>query len=177
MLRINGVDYSIDFESQPDGTGVINDTYSLPVSSETIQSRFYSAYYLPFMLDEISFMQNLKKGDIVRTPLRTVTAGEEDMTYVFDNLSDYDYTKFGYYIVANFEIEGKSTTSVPSELAVVDLETGDSNVTTGITDAERTEEVKVVARYSLDGRLLTAPQKGVNILKMSDGTTRKVVVK
>lgn len=177
MLRINGVDYSIDFESQPDGTGVINDTYSLPVSSETIQSRFYSANYLPFMLDEISFMQNLKKGDIVRTPLRTVTTGEEDMTYVFDNLSDYDYTKFGYYIVANFEIEGKSTTSVPSELAVVDLETGDSNVTTGITDAERTEEVKVVARYSLDGRLLTAPQKGVNILKMSDGTTRKVVVK
>jgi hypothetical protein len=29
--------------------------------------------------------------------------------------------------------------------------------------------------YSIDGKQLTAPQKGLNILKMSDGTTRKVV--
>lgn len=177
MLSISGVDYSIPFENQPDGTGIINNTYSLPVSTETIQPRFYSASYLPFMIDEISFMQDLKKGDIVRTPLQNVTVGEEDKTYVFDSLSDYDYTKFGYYIVANFEIEGESTTSVPSDLVIVDLETGDSNVTTGIADAAQTEEVKVVARYSLDGRLLAAPQKGVNILKMSDGTTRKEIVK
>ena len=34
-----------------------------------------------------------------------------------------------------------------------------------------------VARYSLNGARLTAPQKGVNIVKMSDGQTRKVVVK
>lgn len=177
MLSINGVDYSIPFESQPDGTGVINSTYSLPVSVETIQPRFYSASYLPFMIDEISFMQDLKKGDIVRTPLSTVTVGEKDKTYVFDNLSDYDYTKFGYYLVSNFEIDGESTTSVPSDLVIVDMETGSSNVTNGIADAAQTEDAKVVARYSLDGRLLAAPQKGVNILKMSDGTTRKVIVK
>ena len=36
---------------------------------------------------------------------------------------------------------------------------------------------EVVARYSLDGRRLTALQRGVNILKMSDGSTRKVIVK
>ena len=35
----------------------------------------------------------------------------------------------------------------------------------------------VVARYSLDGRKLSAPQRGVNILHMSDGTTRKMVMK
>ncbi len=34
----------------------------------------------------------------------------------------------------------------------------------------------VVARYSADGTQLSAPVKGINILKMSDGTTRKVVV-
>ena len=37
--------------------------------------------------------------------------------------------------------------------------------------------VSEVARYSLDGRKLSAPQKGINILRMSDGTTRKVIVK
>ena len=34
-----------------------------------------------------------------------------------------------------------------------------------------------IIRYSLDGRRLAAPQKGVNIIRMSDGSTRKVIVK
>ena len=34
-----------------------------------------------------------------------------------------------------------------------------------------------VARYSLDGRMLVSPQKGINIIRLSDGTTRKVMVK
>lgn len=38
-------------------------------------------------------------------------------------------------------------------------------------------EVKEVARYTIDGVQLSAPAKGINIVKMSDGTTRKVVVK
>lgn len=38
-------------------------------------------------------------------------------------------------------------------------------------------EAAEVARYALDGTRLSAPAKGVNIIKMSDGTTRKVVVK
>ena len=35
----------------------------------------------------------------------------------------------------------------------------------------------IVERYSLDGRRLSAPQRGINVLRMSDGTTRKVLVK
>lgn len=31
--------------------------------------------------------------------------------------------------------------------------------------------------YSLDGRRLKSPQKGINIIRQSDGTTRKVIVK
>lgn len=50
--------------------------------------------------------------------------------------------------------------------------TGIDNAIT-VTDENATE----VARYSLDGTLLSAPTKGVNIVKMSDGTTRKVIVK
>jgi len=36
-------------------------------------------------------------------------------------------------------------------------------------------EAKVVSSYSIDGKQFSAPQKGLNIIKMSDGTTRKVV--
>lgn len=34
-----------------------------------------------------------------------------------------------------------------------------------------------VARFTADGKRISAPQKGINIVRMSDGTTRKVVVK
>lgn len=40
-------------------------------------------------------------------------------------------------------------------------------------DANATEK----ARYTLDGREISAPQHGINIVKMSDGTVRKVTVK
>lgn len=35
----------------------------------------------------------------------------------------------------------------------------------------------VVRRYTMDGRSITMPQRGVNLLQMSDGTIRKVIVK
>lgn len=37
--------------------------------------------------------------------------------------------------------------------------------------------VTVMRRYTMDGRSITMPQRGVNLLKMSDGTIRKVIVK
>ena len=50
--------------------------------------------------------------------------------------------------------------------------------TVGINNVGVTEgNVKEVARYSLDGRQLSRPEKGINIIKMSDGSTRKVIVK
>lgn len=48
---------------------------------------------------------------------------------------------------------------------------------TGIEDVTSGTEATVVARYTVNGVQVSAPVKGVNILKMSDGTTRKVLVK
>lgn len=48
---------------------------------------------------------------------------------------------------------------------------------TGIEDVTTGYEATVVARYTVNGVQVSAPVKGVNILKMSDGTTRKVLVK
>ena len=44
-------------------------------------------------------------------------------------------------------------------------------------DSSTTEPATVVARYNLNGQRITTPQRGVNILRMSDGTSRKVLVK
>ena len=51
------------------------------------------------------------------------------------------------------------------------LETGIKNVPD--TSSSATES----ARYSTDGTRLASPQKGINIIRMSDGTVKKVLVK
>lgn len=50
------------------------------------------------------------------------------------------------------------------------------NASLGVT-APHTAANGRQTRYSLDGRRLTAPQRGLNIIRMADGTTRKVMVK
>ena len=42
-------------------------------------------------------------------------------------------------------------------------------------DTDKTK--RVVARYNLSGQLLQHAERGVNIVKYADGTTRKVIVK
>ena len=49
--------------------------------------------------------------------------------------------------------------------------------TTGIENVNNNTEATVVARYNVNGVQIAAPVKGINIVKMSDGTTRKVLVK
>lgn len=39
------------------------------------------------------------------------------------------------------------------------------------------DEKKEVSRYALDGRKLTQPENGINIVKTNDGKTRKVLIK
>lgn len=48
---------------------------------------------------------------------------------------------------------------------------------TGINGAESANGVVEQSRFGVDGKRISAPQKGVNIIRMSDGTVRKVVIK
>lgn len=55
-------------------------------------------------------------------------------------------------------------------------EKDDATDVENITEKDNnTVSPQVKAYFSLDGRQFSAPQKGLNILKTSDGTTRKVV--
>lgn len=76
-------------------------------------------------------------------------------------------TEEGFYSLYN------SRVYVPCIRFIVEDPNGETSVI-GIKGSE-----KAVAQqyYSLDGKQLSAPQKGLNIVKMSDGTTTKVVVK
>jgi hypothetical protein len=49
--------------------------------------------------------------------------------------------------------------------------------TTGIEEARKEKEVPSNHIYNLKGQRMEQPCKGVNIVRMNDGTFRKVVIK
>lgn len=53
---------------------------------------------------------------------------------------------------------------------------GDSDFT-GISNIINWNDVKEVGRYTIDGQKLNAPTKGINLVKLSNGQTIKVIVK
>ena len=48
---------------------------------------------------------------------------------------------------------------------------------TGITGTQTSADIREIARYTIDGKRISQPQRGINIVKYSDGTVKKVVVK
>lgn len=98
---------------------------------------------------------------------------------VFGKSTDTDYNNMflvngqpsadkeaGLYAVSN-----KKSPYVPSILLIVEKD-GETSVI-GINGADQ----PVAQQYfSVDGKKLSAPQKGLNIVKMSDGSTRKVLI-
>lgn len=48
---------------------------------------------------------------------------------------------------------------------------------TGITDTQTSADIREIARFTIDGKRINQPQRGINIVKYSDGTVKKVVVK
>ena len=60
---------------------------------------------------------------------------------------------------------------------IVALTDEDPKPTTEIMVTTATQQPTVVERYNIDGKRIATPQRGLNIIKMSDGTIKKVVVK
>lgn len=75
--------------------------------------------------------------------------------------------------VVKLSVKGENSLTTDSEITVNFVYSGSTSVN-GIHNDVNNE---VVARYSIDGQLLNAPQKGINILKYADGRTEKVIVK
>lgn len=175
VFNIDGMSYAVPF----DANGVFDGTLQLPVSSATIQPQISSYNNRAFILDYIRFGQDLKKGDVVKSPLQIQTT--DGLNFTFNNLSDYNFEWFGYDVCSLFELEGESTKSKKSALMLVDLENGTSQPSaiggvTAINGGAKGQQ-NVEAIFSADGRRQKTMQKGLNIVKMSDGTVRKLLVK
>ncbi len=80
-------------------------------------------------------------------------------SFMVETDGNWDFTDYsdGYVNNANMVKIGGSTTNIDNPISE-----------TNVTEA---------SRYSTDGRQLSSPVKGLNIVKMSDGTARKVIVR
>lgn len=70
--------------------------------------------------------------------------------------------------------KSNSITSVEGEVKIYGYEWTPSGCT-GLESVNSAAYENSAVYYSINGKQLSAPQKGLNIIKMSDGTTRKVV--
>lgn len=73
-----------------------------------------------------------------------------------------------HHVAAHFIVEADKPMTV--ELKEFDPTSITSPLDTNVSG-------KVKARYTIDGRQIAAPQRGINILRMEDGSIRKVMVK
>ena len=94
----------------------------------------------------------------------------DDMMFYYDPQTRVFENMGGYYLVLN----GSKSSPMAYELCyTVKLTPGSSSGIDGVADSESAASVC----YGLDGRRHSASQRGLNIIRMSDGTVRKVMVK
>lgn len=98
----------------------------------------------------------------------------DDFTFTTDYTIPNDYKEENLSITA---FVAPKLNSAINNMAVINCEKVKLDLTsTGISSVNETDATEAV-RYTLDGRQISAPQHGLNIVKMSDGTVKKVMVK
>lgn len=116
---------------------------------------------------------------------------------IADNIEGADNTVAGNVYEGSYTITMPTKTTLKNAIdndkvyavvLVVDNKTGEilnaakakveaADIPEGITTANAAEEAVEVARYTIDGKLTAAPQRGLNLVRMSDGRVVKMIVK
>jgi len=131
------------------------------------------------MVDNIQISQNVKAGSNVYTWLSAVNTENADvLSAAFDGLDAYGYDKYAYSVTAlRTDSISHSATSDPSDYVTVNLANGSSVVTAIDQPAAFVNAADVAERYNLSGQRINGAQRGINIVRMKNGTVRKVLVK
>lgn len=166
--------------------------YSLPVEGNKFEGEFEVPTFgkketnfaisgpdeAPIFIDYLSVSQPLKKGAKTFVWLGREETAKETLSYTFTGL---DADRYGMYAFSANAFRGEDDNRLSSfdgERMIVDLKNGTSTPQfAGTVEIAVESEVKEVARFTLDGRRIDAPVQGVNIVRYSDGSTRKVIVR
>lgn len=169
--------YTLSYADSGDGTtGVIDGQYIVPVSTDVEHLKFYDSYGYAFAIDYLKVEQEVKAGAKIYTPVGTYEATADETSHTFTGLDAWNFDSFAYSAMSYYDAGDEMATSEVSRYMLVDLVNGTS--TSGINSlSQSSSNAQVVAIYSLDGTRQASLQKGINILKLSDGRTIKQIVR
>ena len=111
---------------------------------------------------------------VMVNPLPDFPTQYNEGTWPTDTISNYSgNTRLGLYVYS------RKGSPVGFDVISISAKYVKGRVQTGVQqlniDTDKTK--RVVARYNVSGQLLQHAERGVNIVKYADGTTRKVIVK
>ncbi len=180
IINVGGHESGAYFEAtdQTGKTGIIDKTFEMDCS-EYPQGKiyFYTLNHGYFLLDAVSISQSLKSGDKTYTYLSTGNVDDNNTTsFTFNGLHGYE--RYAYAVKSLMDADGDQAESALSPFQLVKLNGSTAGINS-ITDVANfgSGNVHEVGRYSVDGKCINRTVKGINIVKMSDGSVRKVFVK
>ena len=110
-------------------------------------------------------------GDAMTEEVAISGAGQQMMSA---NLKGLDYNSTYHFVAFVTTEENETFYGEEQSFTTGEDPTGIESVE---ADGKANEPVREVARYNLNGQRITAPQKGVNIIRYSNGQTKKVFIK
>lgn len=166
---LNEGDYELCVVNDQQLTANWNETYfdtPFELSEKTVALRYGFMYVqdtndddenlaaAPFLVGKFGEDEEFPDANSGNTPFLVFgTFGEKQGWYQYSDASAFPYALCVQVIVRN------------------------PNGETAILGVDASGKVYEKQFYSLDGKQLSAPQKGINVVKMSDGTSKKVLVK
>ncbi len=157
-----------------DDNGVIEGVLPVdgPVAGERVNFVSYNDF--PFALRRFEVSQALKKGDLIPVfdSEQTVEAGVGSCS--FSSLEENKL--YAYQVLARYTFDQQTTISQSPRMMLVDLAAGNSQLYSSVRNAVE-EPVVELGRYNLQGVPVGSNYRGIVIVRMSDGTARKVVNK
>ncbi|MCC8113115.1 MAG: hypothetical protein LIP03_03805 [Bacteroidales bacterium] len=167
-----------------DDRGMIDGYIDLNMCGKDKPLRFYASDYGAFVLDYVKVQQEVEAGAACLSYLSDVTVDADTFSVEMENLDDTGYDNFAFAVVALLEKNGETIESSIDTYMLVDLineeshemNTPGTNVAESLTFAAESA-VEEVARYSIDGTQVGNGYRGIVIIRYSDGTSRKALVK
>lgn len=179
-LTMDQVSYKEDSVFNPDGSYEIIQVPMIPLSGVYIKNNSsesqsckvtYNVTALPNGTFAACCAGNCSNLDSEGTIEKNANA---DAGKTIDILTDTEWVPVAAgTTTVKISAQGSKSMLPDSEITINFIYDG----TASVDGIQNNADNKVVARYSINGQLLDAPQKGINILKYSDGRIEKVIVK
>lgn len=140
--------------------------------------KFYTLDGGAFLIDEVVIMQDMSAGALVHTFLSTADVDADTLAYTFDGIDFSLYDDYAYSVQAYLSEDGDYAESNFTDYCYVSGVALEKSVA-GIEDIvyQDQETAHEVARYAIDGKRIAGETKGINIVKMSDGSVKKLIIK